>query len=173
MDASVMELTEWLRGLRDTEATVTKCDDSVSKPEAAQPRPRCPICGTFIIQFDRGRLPKYCSNACRQKAHRRRNGVGTHQKRKMQDPTAWIGRRLPCSLDARRWWDYDTCDNCGAFYHYDDLRSFISPQSEADWALQEALGVEEAQAFCEACLAEIEADAERIEPGWYERYMSQ
>jgi len=41
------------------------------------------------------------------------------------------------------------------------------------WALQEALGVEEAQAFCEACLAEIEADAERIEPGWYERYMSQ
>jgi site-specific DNA-methyltransferase (adenine-specific) len=41
-----------------------------SKPRP--PRERCPVCRRPIVQPRRGRRRRYCSNACRQTAHRRR-----------------------------------------------------------------------------------------------------
>src|SRR4051794_18785762 len=40
----------------------------------------CPVCGRAITQPARGRRRRYCSNACRQKAHRRRRN-GQQQRR--------------------------------------------------------------------------------------------
>jgi len=91
--------------------------------------------------------------------------------RKMQNPEKWIGRREPANLEwEHHWWAISKCDNCQCFYRPDDLYALLSPQSETDWVLQEMIGVEEAQSFCPACLSEIEAKADEIDPDWRVRH---
>ncbi len=60
-------------------ATATKLDGSRSiRNEMSNENnsPRCPICGTHLKATGLGRPARYCSAACRQKAHRRRNSRG-------------------------------------------------------------------------------------------------
>lgn len=92
------------------------------------------------------------------------------KKRMMRNPNLWIGRRISSNIDDDRWWDYGTCDDCQRFYHLDDMHALLWPMSEADWLLQEAVGVEEAMSFCADCLIEIQAEADTIDPQWRVRH---
>ena len=94
------------------------------------------------------------------------------RQRKMQNPEKWIGQKEPTDLEwGHHWWVISICDNCRCFYHPNDLHSLLYPYDEADQALEDALGVEEAQSFCPACLEEIEAKADEIDPGWRKRHL--
>lgn len=95
---------------------------------------------------------------------------GHVKKRIMRNPELWIGRRIPSDIDDDRWWDYGTCDDCGRFYHLDGMHALLWPMSEADWLLQKAVGVEEAMSFCPDCLAQIQEDADEIDPEWRVRH---
>ncbi|WP_084478844.1 TetR/AcrR family transcriptional regulator [Nocardia jejuensis] len=59
---------------------VTKLGTSPTRRDETPPRdetahPCCPICATPIHPIGTGRPPRYCSPACRQKAHRRRRAA--------------------------------------------------------------------------------------------------
>lgn len=91
--------------------------------------------------------------------------------RKMKNPKRWIGRKAPRDLDwEEHWTEIDVCDNCRVFHHPDDLASFLYPMCDADFDLQDALHIEEAQSFCPACLEELARDADKIDPDWSRRH---
>lgn len=75
--------------------------------------------------------------------------------RLMRRPELWVGKRIPVSLDFEHL-PYDRCDECGRLYPADKLAGFLYPVSEADFALLDALGIDEALAFCPSCRAELE-----------------
>lgn len=95
---------------------------------------------------------------------------GDNEMRTIRNPEKWIGRK-PTGMN----WEQhrrviDNCDNCQRLYNPDDLHALLYPTSAADFALQKAVRVEEAQGFCPDCLAEIEADADAIDPNWRHRH---
>lgn len=92
------------------------------------------------------------------------------KKRMMRNPELWIGRRIPSDMSDDHLWDWGVCDDCQRFYHLDQMHALLWPISEADWLLQKAVGVEEAQSFCADCLAEIQADADKVDPEWRKRH---
>ena len=53
------------------DADPTKSNETASRNETST-NSRCPICGTAMRPTGTGRPPRYCSAACRQKAHRQR-----------------------------------------------------------------------------------------------------
>ena len=98
-------------------------------------------------------------------------------KRKMRNPEAWIGKRLPWDMDMDEHWNhYDKCDDCQCVWwvidqaHTPGLHEFIYPMCEADWVLQDKLHVEEAETFCPYCIEQIQEEADKIDPNWRERH---
>ena len=96
--------------------------------------------------------------------------LATAEIKKMQNPEAWIGKRIPRNIDANQIdLEYDFCDNCQKLYRATELHALLYPQTKADWGLQQKLHVEEAQGFCPDCLNEIEMAADKIDPNWHKR----
>jgi len=90
--------------------------------------------------------------------------------RKMRNPNRWYGKRMPRNLVWEHLWRLiDVCDNCRRFCPPTDLHSLLWPECEADMRLQEVLGVEEALSYCPGCLAELEAEADKIDLVWRKR----
>lgn len=94
-------------------------------------------------------------------------------KRQMRNPEKWIGKLVPGDMElvqtignGRELIMYDTCDNCQAFHRLNNLHALLWPMSEADWKLQKALHVEEAQGFCPDCLGWFETEADKLDPEW-------
>ena len=88
----------------------------------------------------------------------------------MRTPSKWIGKRIPKNLDIESEWDYSICGNCGCFYHQDSLWGFIYPVDDADFELQDALHIEEAQGFCQPCCDELADESDAIDPEWRVRH---
>ena len=90
---------------------------------------------------------------------------------KVQNPEAWYGKRLPKGMEWEHVWRMiDKCDDCQKMYHPNNLHSLLYPVTEADFILQKALHIEEAQSFCPDCLAAIEKEADAIDPEWRKRH---
>lgn len=96
---------------------------------------------------------------------------------KIRNPEKWIGKPIN-KMEYLHLRDYDKCDDCQCLWWADTnhggngrdgLHPFIWPQSDADYKLQKALGVEEAMSYCPSCLSQIEKEADAIDPGWRER----
>ncbi|HZE37356.1 MAG TPA: helix-turn-helix domain-containing protein [Stackebrandtia sp.] len=67
-----------LAGLRATPVTKIPAaantrDENPARDETARPDGRCAMCGAPLPRTGRGRPARYCTAACRQKAHRRRS----------------------------------------------------------------------------------------------------
>ena len=97
--------------------------------------------------------------------------ISREYKSVVRSPLAWVGKKVPSSM----YWDHhwrtiDRCDDCQRMWLSDEMFSLLYPQSPADFALQREVGVEECQTFCPDCLAEIEADADRVDPDWRKRH---
>jgi hypothetical protein len=91
-------------------------------------------------------------------------------KKTMRNPDNWIGKRVR-HLDWSEFeWDYGKCDDCQCFYRLEDLWGFLYPTSDEDFDLQDALHIEEAESFCEACTGQLERDADQIDPDWRKRH---
>jgi hypothetical protein len=71
---------------------------------------------------------------------------------------------------ARKRIEMGTCDNCHRAINADNLHNLLYPVEQADFDLQVALHIEEAQAFCPRCLTQIERDADALQPEWSERH---
>ncbi len=92
--------------------------------------------------------------------------------RKMQNPEKWIGKAAPHNLEYLHH-DVMVCGDCQTFDWGMQMQSFCYPNSQADLDLQKKLGVEEALVYCLDCLETIDAEADRVDPGWRNRHQLQ
>ena len=89
---------------------------------------------------------------------------------KIRNPEKWYGKQAPNIEWEHLWRSIDQCNNCQCLEHPDNLHSLLYPASETDFALQEAVSVEEAQSFCPTCLEQIEIAADAFDPAWRKRH---